>query len=132
MKADIKSRWTAELRSGRFEQGHGSLRLAESETGAGDTYCCLGVLCELAVEAGVIRPARQDSNGLYQYDGQEGVLPASVADWAETEADEAGYRTENPHFYLGKGKELQLTSLADENDGGLPFGEIADLIDKHL
>lgn len=41
MKADVKERWVAALRSGEFKQGTGRLR---DEVGG---HCCLGVLCQL-------------------------------------------------------------------------------------
>jgi hypothetical protein len=41
MDAELKARWVAALRSGEYEQGRRQLR-------AGDTYCCLGVLCVVA------------------------------------------------------------------------------------
>lgn len=37
---EIKDKWIAALTSGEYKQGQGYLRL-------GDTYCCLGVLCDL-------------------------------------------------------------------------------------
>lgn len=40
MSEDLKDRWVAALRSGKYEQGTGQLRL-------GGTFCCLGVLCDV-------------------------------------------------------------------------------------
>jgi hypothetical protein len=37
---EIKDKWIAALTNGEYKQGKGYLRL-------GDTYCCLGVLCEI-------------------------------------------------------------------------------------
>lgn len=42
----IKAKWVAALRSGTYVQGKTRLRF-------NDEYCCLGVLCELAVGEGV-------------------------------------------------------------------------------
>lgn len=39
MKPELKAKWVAALRSGRFNQSVGSLRNDQS-----DAYCCLGVL----------------------------------------------------------------------------------------
>lgn len=39
MKADLKEKWVAALRSGDYKQGECALRSTE------DRYCCLGVLC---------------------------------------------------------------------------------------
>lgn len=41
MKKTLKLKWIAALRSGAYKQGKGRLR-------RGDSYCCLGVLCEVA------------------------------------------------------------------------------------
>lgn len=41
MDAQLKAKWVAALRSGKYEQGRQRLR-------NGDSYCCLGVLCEVA------------------------------------------------------------------------------------
>ena len=43
LKPAIKERWVAALRSGEYTQGQGSLRIL-------DSYCCLGVLADLAVK----------------------------------------------------------------------------------
>lgn len=41
MDQRIKQLWLVALRSGKYEQGKRFLR-------AGEQYCCLGVLCDLA------------------------------------------------------------------------------------
>ncbi|MFY1688155.1 hypothetical protein [Plantactinospora sp. WMMB782] len=126
MKQEIKDQWTAALRSGEFKQGASRLRTAEG-------YCCLGVLCEIAVKEGVIGPASQDEHGLYEYpdphlsDNPEendpdrtvhGVLPDAVVKWA-------GLGDFNPVIH-------GLT-LADRNDNqGWTFDQLADLIEREL
>ena len=55
MKQEIKQQWITALRSGNYPQGRGYLRRIDDDGKEG--YCCLGVLCELAVNAGVILPA---------------------------------------------------------------------------
>ena len=39
---DLKAKWVAALRSGDYKQGQHYLKTPD------DTYCCLGVLCEIA------------------------------------------------------------------------------------
>ena len=41
MRADLKAKWVAALRSGKYEQGTGWLN-------RNGKFCCLGVLCEVA------------------------------------------------------------------------------------
>lgn len=42
MKKEIADRWVAALRSGKYKQGKGELH-----DKVNNTYCCLGVLCEI-------------------------------------------------------------------------------------
>jgi hypothetical protein len=46
MKAELKQKWIAALRSGEYKQGKGVLRTTE------DRFCCLGVLCNLIAPDG--------------------------------------------------------------------------------
>ena len=41
MRQEIKDLWIEALESGKYEKGKGTLR------GADDSYCCLGVLCDI-------------------------------------------------------------------------------------
>ena len=80
MRKDIKDEWVRRLRSGDYEQGQGYLRF-------GDKYCCLGVLCDMAVEAGVIEETHGPSEkfSLFVSVGggfQTQMLPPSVAEWS--------------------------------------------------
>jgi hypothetical protein len=43
MNDKLKSNWIAALRSGKYKQTAGTLK-------KGDSYCCLGVLCEIDPE----------------------------------------------------------------------------------
>ena len=117
MKAGVKEKWVNALRSGRFKQTRGSLRYAEG-------FCCLGVLCELAAEEGVVLPAVEVGGGVYGYlESQDGTpftafLPDAVANWAGI--NRTGY-------IQGDDYEVHLTQI---NDGGSSFSEIADLIEQ--
>lgn len=115
MRKELGQRWVAALRSGKFRQGKRALR-------EGDTYCCLGVLCELAVADGAIR-AEREANGAYYYDGSSGLPSSATASWA-------GMRT-NDGSHL---EELRIEgeSLASRNDRGATFAEIADIIERNI
>lgn len=54
MNENVKRRWVEALRSGKYEQGHGALRKRRYGSTDEYTYCCLGVLCELAADEGVV------------------------------------------------------------------------------
>lgn len=78
MKHAIKTKWIKDLTSGEYVQGIGGLRsnlLDPGETSPVVQHCCLGVLTDQAVKAGVITWEQVAAEGW-------GVLPTPVAEWA--------------------------------------------------
>lgn len=73
--------WISALRSGRFKQGRGALKVVQDGVAE---HCCLGVLCELAVEAGVKVDVKGPfgPEGYVLFDESSGTLPNSVRLWA--------------------------------------------------
>jgi hypothetical protein len=118
LKKAVKKKWVEALRSGKYQQT--SARLA-SPTG----YCCLGVLCEVAIESGLDINV-EENHGYKRYDNLSVTLPTSVSDWAFLKSDpapgDAKVRTK-------VGCEDWLSTL---NDRGVSFNEIADLIEASL
>lgn len=119
MNAEIKQAWLAALRSGEYEQAYGKLR-------SGDSFCCLGVLCDLHA---VATDNTWDEDG--RYFNEPGALPPEVAEWA-------GLPDTNPDMPTPPGVIGKFT-IAEYNDGKLiinirphTFAEIADLIEAHL
>ena len=114
MNPEIKAQWVAALRSGEYKQGRGQLRNTDDE------YCCLGVLCDLAVKAGVtewVFSLESTSYGCGAYEATV-VPPPEVRKWDEHPG--LSYR------FSGK-------SLIVQNDfAGKSFLEIADLIEAEL
>lgn len=115
MDERIKQKWIERLRSGEIQQTKGVL-------GRGDgSRCCLGVLCDVAVEEGVISPPEIDEWGHAIYTKTEKreatVLPETVRIWS---------RLESRDPLLG------VASAAHYNDDGASFEQIADLIQEHL
>jgi len=117
----IKAKWVSALRSGEFKQGTMQLRTLD------DKYCCLGVLCALAVREGVIDPPLPGVQGqftdAYYFDGNKNYVPLSVRQWAGLEDSVGGYHVE--------GVETEQV-LAVNNDASMPFPQIADIIEKHF
>lgn len=117
MNKEIKARWIAALRSGEYRQGRGWLKTED------DSYCCLGVLCELAVQDGIIRPTIKRDD-LWWFDGTDTkLLPTPVIRWAElpdnSDVDAVHGGVHN--------------SLAELNDiGEYSFAQIADVIEDSL
>lgn len=133
MKPEIKKRWVEALRSGKYKQGLG--RLAGINGGVA-RYCCLGVLCEIATGDKVIKKEEvEHPAGDYAYGGSErNYLPSRVMEWADLPIRQGAHfqpsaLIESCPTY-GDGR--CLTSLAELNDSGVPFEEIANLIEAEL
>lgn len=130
MNPDVRDRWADALESGAYRQGRG--KLAVEQAGA-VKFCCLGVLCDLAAQAGVVNvetskePLYVDGSGtpfVYRYyDGLPNYLPPSVVRWA-------GLNSYNPRVEYGGNK---LTPLGHLNDTSqLSFVDVARLIREQL
>lgn len=143
MKRKIRDDLIARLRSGAYLQGNMRLRSLE---GGDERFCCLGVLCEMAVEAGVIESGKEYEDEFinrraYMYDGRwSATLPDKVIAWAGV-VSEYDERINLPGGDLadqeGTGRfEIASTrrysSLAEMNDSGVPFEQIADYLESEV
>lgn len=153
MNPEIKAKWLDALRSGDYTQGQRYLAVKNKQTGEFD-FCCLGVLCDLAVAEGAIDPPtvidywsglEGGENLVHAYKVDESsnpsgsptesrVLPPKVQAWAGLDSDSPGYTKDfatcgDPDCDCGG---PSAVALAGENDNGVPFSEIADLIEEHL
>lgn len=113
MNEDIRKQWVEALRSGKYPQGRDYLVTVENEV---ENFCCLGVLCDLASDAGVIEklPAYFRTLGkVVPYGNQEQVfgLPEVVMEWAGISE---------------QGEEIHR--LISMNDTGVSFDKIANVI----
>lgn len=143
MKRKVRDDLIARLRSGAYLQGNMRLRsLVEGE----ERFCCLGVLCEMAVEAGVIEPSEEYEDlyinrRAYMYDGKwSATLPDKVIAWAGV-VSEYDERIDPPSGDLaneeGSGRfEIASTrlhsSLAEMNDSGVTFEQIAEYLEDEV
>lgn len=118
MKEDIKRRWIEALRSDRFQQGFGYLSYLDRE--GLKRHCALGVLCELAVEAGIttkkVDPIR-DSVIVFGEESCDTVLPEEVEKWAELDSADP---------------EINNMEISQWNDNRNDFNRIAELIEEYL
>ena len=111
----IQKRWIEELRSGRFKQGKKKLC---RDPGNGDLrYCCLGVLC-YAISGSPSESEDGDGGVDYLWCGKADVLPESIMVEAGLHGDQGD--TNDRH-----------RSLAEKNDSGWTFQEIADELEEH-
>lgn len=121
MNPEIKTQWLEALRSGAYTQAQGELIIENGN------MCCLGVLCDLFHKA---NPGRMewvpDQKALRLSDADpiapfsSHIPPKEVCDWA-------GLTDSNPTI-----PENNYDTLAEHNDGGKTFLEIADYIEKYL
>jgi hypothetical protein len=139
MKKTIAEKWVKALRSKRYTQGRGALKV-KTQNGV-TKHCCLGVLCDLyqneherkipvskrTTKRGENVPANLTVFGFKSRDvfnPEEGSLPDNVRRWA-------GIGSEDGYF----GHEVaikQETTLIALNDNGMSFSKIADVIEEHF
>lgn len=134
MDSTIKTQWVTALRSGDYIQGRKVLR-------QDDTYCCLGVLCDLHTKAhsGDLHYWRQVRDqescywNCYRYDGMTTALPSCVQDWAGLFSDDPDIVVYNADRKYSEYQHATLfTSLAQLNDEGHTFAQLAQLIEEQL
>jgi hypothetical protein len=121
--AEVMAAWADRLESGQDQQCQGQLRRDNED---GPAYCCLGVLSEMAVEAGVIEPcvikpwetagdctcdACQNERKLfeYHYDGADSFPSLKVARWAFGEG-----AANNPRLINEEGYYTEASDLNDQ------------------
>ena len=101
-----RNKWIAALRSGDYRQATGSLRL-------NDSFCCLGVACDISglgtwIDHDTFRVSGRGDMAL-------GCLPPAVAQWLG--------------LHSATGEFNDAESLAHYNDDGASFEEIAQMIE---
>lgn len=117
MNKKVKKMWVDRLKELPPER-QGKTYLYRTDT---DQMCCLGVLCEIAVEQGVIAPGKPDFRRYcleYGPSNNFGLLPIGVINWA-------GLDCVDPQ--IGK---YTATHLNDTK--GKSFVQIANLINRYL
>ena len=118
----VKKQFVAALRSGEYPQGQAALNI-------NGCFCCLGVLTDLAVKAGIIEwtdypRARSARKGvLIDNKVETCILSPQVAKWAGSETLLGDVR-------FGNGPDDTLMSLND--DLGYTFSQIADIVEERL
>jgi hypothetical protein len=111
MDAELKAKWIEALRSGKYSQAGGSL--VTGLPGELQEFCCLGVLC--------------DTQGT-QWTGENDM---GLLDGAQVRDVGRSYLSPTILKRFGLEEEEQIT-LAEMNDNGRDFDEIADYIEKNL
>lgn len=117
MDREIKKKWVAALRSGKYKQGFRQLRARRSHEDDQLFHCCLGVLAELYCEATNQPWNPEEVNNVE-------ALAEPVLNWAGL----------IPGMSLGGIVRIgvTLTQLSFHNDAGKTFEQIADAIDEQM
>jgi hypothetical protein len=129
LRTKIKRDWLEALRSGEYKQGQMALVNATTNPEV-DQFCCLGVLCDLAVrqEVGewdgkyyVHDTASGKKGGGAPNDKSSAIVPSNARPWA--------FRKSSPS---GHSIHTAISVLMRANDTGSTFKQIADWIEKNL
>jgi hypothetical protein len=138
LRPEVKEKWVAALRSGEYQQTKSYLHLVE-EDGV-DRFCCLGVLCDLAAQEGVVEEGRQSIEAFR--DGRQATIlygdyssypPDEVEEWAygvPPDDDWGPWRVTADVFVDPESVSVELVTLNDNRN--LTFAEIADRIEAAL
>jgi len=146
MNPDITRDWVADLRSGRYEQGHSCLTKIVNGM---SLDCCLGVQCKLYMERHPEHRHEVDQRTNHMtYFIMGGILPEQIQKWSEMATPEGTIR--HPFMYdvsvargslleagialddwdaIQKSGQHDYYQLTDLNDSGLTFDQIADVIE---
>lgn len=111
---EAKKKWVEALRSGNYQQGEGALK-ADTEDGL--VYCCLGVLCEIMVNDKAWQLQETSTGPIY------GLMNRNTAYLPDFIRDEVFNHTADASIDM---------ILAQANDAGASFDEIADWIEENL
>ena len=114
MNPEIKEKWLKALRSGEYKQGSHYLRRVD------DTYCCLGVLCDIYIKEGNAVWDKRGSDVWY-IGHSSAYLPGDVKEWAELDVPAGWANYKDPDY-----------SLTHMNDQGESFERIAQKIEEVL
>ena len=124
---DNAKKWVAALRSGEYRQGRGWLHLHTPED---DSYCCLGVACDLY--------SKETGNGGWRERTEHGaVMFDDGSAGGAWEPRKSGRLTNAVRMWLGLSYEDgsftasgHPGSLIALNDDGVTFEEIASIIES--
>ena len=136
----FKKIWLDALRSGEYEQGRDRLRIE-------DTFCCLGVACDLIEPLGWDYDDDPNLDTMVVrevfVDGLPGIVEIEVPSWGDFGSTDTGVLPFLPEQVPTNGKDVpeevaRYTNfnpgdlIAGMNDTGRTFAQIADWIEANL
>lgn len=131
MYEEIAKVWVEALRSGGYAQGRHALKTAS----AAPCFCCLGVLCDLYQKHHAdgdllnegksyiiqnVGEAANEYTDVCTFDNESELLPGKVQNWAGLKSPEGVLQVNG-----------RTTNLAERNDKGFSFAELAYLIEEN-
>ena len=135
MNQEIKQEWIAALRSGEYKQATGLLNNCEG-------MCCLGVLCDLYAkkhsEVEWVFKQPEEYTGKLNGDlgtlfNEELSLPKEVMEWAGlSERNPSTPISQDAEEAFPEAEHVWAHTLAELNDGGLTFPQMADVIERFI
>ena len=123
MHQKIAKKWIAALRSRKYQQGRAQLRTSSNE------FCCLGILCNLHAQAHPAFAKLQVNPK--RYGGSFELLCPEVQHWAGMRSS-SGVPGRAEHSIANSAIQVAgrpFRSLAEANDQGCTFDEIADAVE---
>jgi hypothetical protein len=121
MNQEFKEEWIAALESDEYKQGQCMLKTKENQ------YCCLGVASHLLAKKGILIESVNDrgypifADPLNAKDHSYETLPVAAQLYMDVSANPLVETNDEGHI-----------SLAELNDGGKTFKEIAAIIREQL
>ncbi len=110
MIKEIGNMWNKALRSGEYKQTDGALCDSRG-------FCCLGVLTDLYIKEHNLEWERCGNSR--RFDGNSSILTNLVMKWAKISSSEGWLKSNRKN-------------LAEMNDSGSTFLEIADIIEANM
>jgi hypothetical protein len=142
MDPEVRKKWVEALRSGKYEQNKHGLCAVDPDGGDGMAHCCLGVLCELALEGGALSVARRkvDESGRVWFVGRSAYLPGDVVKWSGLPDSNPTVWFSDAIAHLGD-RDTQrarasgalshdFVTLSELNDAGVSFEGIAAIVEN--
>src|SRR5258708_7031143 len=126
MDPQVKQLWVEALRSGKYKQGQN--RLADDL----DHYCCLGVLCEVAISQGLPITKSTSEHGRITYDAEKYNLPMTVVKWAGLQGFDPTIPEIRGRRLSNINDEIDYFGYGDKGTIKNDFNVIADLIEANL
>lgn len=131
LSEDLKNKWVAALRSGKYEQGKGFLRRLDEKDSNKEKFCCLGVLCDVFDPELWDRDA-ESTEEFSSFMFKEPISTANIFYFMKEGSEVLSYDLAKSFGFHEGALSIQdiLTEMNDRDNKS--FSEIADWIEENL